>query len=159
MVCETQARRNVLHPVARVGLVVCALGLMGASRPPSPRELGRQLFSGELSLNGRMVGHSQVLPQQALRCTNCHQGETLPSPPPLEADSTTQDFGPKLNASTLAHPRARRGGPASLYDAKSFCRLLRDGIDPAHVMIPQTMPRYVFNDAECEALWTFLVSL
>jgi hypothetical protein len=33
---------------------------------------------------------------------------------------------------------------------------MREGIDPAWVVIPQTMPRYAFTDQECGALWAFL---
>ena len=55
-------------------------------------------------------------------------------------------------------PRSRRGGPPSAYDAASLCELLREGIDPAWVMVRQEMPRYAATDAQCIALWAFLVS-
>jgi hypothetical protein len=29
-------------------------------------------------------------------------------------------------------------------------------LDPAQVMIPQTMPRYAIDSADCAALWAYL---
>ncbi len=151
----------------RLGLLGVSFALLGAARPPTVQEHGRQLFQGEANLVGRMVGHTHALPPQAVRCMNCHQTQDPPSTasssssaqiPSSSAAFNTQDFGPKLNPDTLTQTLPRRGGPASSYDLKAFCRLLREGIDPAHVMIPQTMPRYVLTDAECEALWTFLIT-
>ena len=49
-----------------------------------------------------------------------------------------------------------RGGPPSGYDRGTLCRLLREGIDPAHVMVTRTMPRFDLDDAACAALWTHL---
>jgi hypothetical protein len=124
--------------------------LLGAEAPISNLERGRELFAGELPLTARMVGHSDPLPQDAVRCRNCHSKQ-----PALVADAA-QDFAPQLNARSLLTPLPRRGGPPSKYDLKALCRVLRDGIDPAHVMIQQAMPRYTMSDGECEALWTYL---
>jgi hypothetical protein len=131
---------------------VALLGSIGAAPAPSALELGSRLYRGEAALTARMTGHTETLPLEAVRCTNCHRRE---SQPPVEP--ATENFGPPLGGG-LARPTARRGGPPSRYDAKALCRLLRDGIDPAYVMIPQTMPRYTMNDRECEALWAFLTA-
>ena len=141
-----------------LSVVFLASFALGAARPPPPIEHGRQLFTGEQALVARMVGHSQTLPPEAVRCSNCHQHPTLLSSTAPLADDNTRAFGPKLEPRSLTQLLPRRGGPPSRYDAKSLCRLLREGIDPAHVMIPQTMPRYSFTDIECEALWTFLTA-
>ena len=123
--------------------------LIGAEGPMSSLERGRALFHAELPLTARMVGHSDMLPQDAVRCRNCHSKQ------PGTGDAA-QDFAPLLNAHTLRSALARRGGPPSRYDARALCQVLREGIDPAHVMIQQAMPRYSVSDAECEALWTYL---
>jgi hypothetical protein len=138
---------------SRLMALLLSLVAMAAAARPDLLEQGQKLFTGKVALVGRMVGHTQALPLEAVRCTNCHQREAdRPLPP------STQDFGPKLGPAGLTRALPRRGGPASAYDAGSFCRLLRDGIDPAHVMIPQTMPRYTMSDGECEALWLYLTT-
>ncbi|HEU4404285.1 MAG TPA: hypothetical protein VFS43_03200 [Polyangiaceae bacterium] len=134
---------------------VAALSLLllsGAAARPGPAARGQKLFLGATPIEAKMVGHAQALPPDAVRCTNCHQREAEPPREGIEA------FAPKLGPLALTRPVARRGGPPSRYDARSFCRLLRDGVDPAHVMIPQTMPRYAASDADCEALWAYLVT-
>ena len=118
---------------------------------------GRQLFRGEASLlgdlRGQLAGHGEDLPAMATRCTNCHAfGERLDAP------SKSLEYAPRLNRHGLTQPLPRRGGPPSAYDAASLCKLLREGIDPAWVMVSQAMPRYAATDAQCVALWTFLVS-
>ena len=118
---------------------------------------GRQLFHGEAStlgsVSGRLAGHTDDLPAMATRCANCHSAGGGPDVP-----STAPEFAPRLNREGLTQPLPRRGGPPSVYDATSLCKLLREGIDPAWVMIRQEMPRYAATDAQCTALWTFLVS-
>ena len=142
----------------------CALTLVGARACTSERareqETGRQLFAGERPLTATMAGHSAPLPQDAVRCTNCHRRETgaVARPAAESALDETQDFGPGLGAGSLTRGVARRGGPPSVYDGGSFCRVLREGIDPAHVVIAQTMPRYTMTPAECESVWIFLTA-
>ena len=118
---------------------------------------GRQLFHGEAStlgaMPGRLAGHGDDLPALATRCSNCHTSGAGADTP-----SKTLEFAPRLNRQGLTQPLSRRGGPPSAYDAVSLCKLLREGIDPAWVMVRQEMPRYAATDAQCLALWTFLVS-
>jgi hypothetical protein len=147
----------------------CALTLVGAMDCTSERardeerqarERGGQLFAGERPLTATMAGHTAPLPQDAVRCTNCHRREAdavVRSAADAALD-VTQDFGPGLGASALTRAVARRGGPPSVYDGAAFCRVLREGIDPAHVVIAQTMPRYTMTPAECESLWIFLTA-
>ncbi len=136
--------------------------LLGAARPPSMIERGEQLFRGELTLTARMAAHSDTLPQQAARCINCHRQESAAvdstGPATDSAAPATDKFGPALGRLTLTKSIARRGGPPSIYGRATFCKLLRDGVDPAYVMILQTMPRYTLTDQECEVLWLFLTA-
>lgn len=101
-------------------------------------------------LRGRLNGHTIDLPAAATRCINCHAG--VATTDALGAAA----FATPLHAGTLLHAMSRRGGPPSTYDAASLCRVLRDGIDPAFVIVDQAMPRYPASDAQCAALWTWL---
>jgi hypothetical protein len=67
-------------------------------------------------------------------------------------------YGSALSARALLESRPRRGGPPSRYDLAAFCRVLAVGIDPAHVIIAQTMPRYRLSAEECDSLWSFVTS-
>ncbi len=129
-----------------------ALLLLGAAGRPDRAARGRALFHGEAPLTAQMAGHTQSLPPETVRCANCHQLEAESSP------ESGETFGPTLGPRSLARPLARRGGPPSRYDARGFCRLLREGVDPAHVVIAQTMPHYALSDTDCEALWAYLVT-
>jgi mono/diheme cytochrome c family protein len=116
---------------------------------------GQQLFVGEAPLAARIVGQDFALPTQASRCVNCH-GATAATPG--ASGAATQPAAPALSAATLGDAVRRRGGPPSRYDAAALCVLLRSGVDPAHVMIQRTMPRYEISDADCRALWRHLTA-
>ncbi len=125
------------------------------AQTPANAARGRQLFDGEAPVAARIVGQDFVLPTEASRCVNCH------GPQRAAAASSvlgTQRIGPALTASTLTEATRRRGGPPSRYDATSLCTLLRSGVDPAHVIILRTMPRYEINDADCQSLWLHLTA-
>lgn len=134
----------------RTALLLSLPLLLAATGEAAPELRGKQLFHGEQPVEARMVGHTEALPAAAYRCANCHSSSSMPP----RADP---DFAPLLGKHTLTARVGRRGGPPSAYDVKSFCRLVRDGIDPAHVMISQAMPRYRLGDRECEALWAYLM--
>lgn len=137
--------RWVLAVVATIALIVGAIHLL---RSGSLLADGSDLFEGRKPLAGKLVGHSESLPAQALRCANCHsRGQGAP------ADT---GYGPALSARHLTQALARRGGPPSTYDEAGFCRLLRTGIDPAWIQLPAGMPRYELSDAQCAALWSFV---
>lgn len=108
------------------------------------RAEGAAMYEGRQPLVARVSGHEQPLPALAARCVNCHEG--------------AQAIGPALNERTLARLLPRRGGPPSRYDAAALCRLLREGIDPASVLVPRAMPRYEVDGRACEALWSHLQS-
>ena len=118
------------------------------------RDAGAELFDGRRAVAARIGGHDDGLPAQATRCANCH----LTGAPPVAAASAPSNFGPVLSAATLTQARPRRGGPPSRYDAAALCRLLRDGTDPAWVLLPRAMPRYDITDEQCRALWAHLVA-
>jgi hypothetical protein len=67
-------------------------------------------------------------------------------------------LGPALSAQTLQTATSRRGGPASLYNQATFCRVLQDGIDPAWVQLKRAMPRYRLSESECRGLWIYLTA-
>lgn len=134
----------------RLPLLLSLPLLLANTAPESSGERGRRLFAGEQAVEARMVGHTDPLPAEAYRCVNCHSSSSTPP-------RTDLDFAPVLSKLTLTTRIARRGGPPSAYEPTSFCRLVRDGVDPAHVMISQAMPRYRLSDRECEALWTYLM--
>jgi hypothetical protein len=161
---RVRSRSSVLALIAGYALTLAGAMACTSERARGghreERERGGQIFAGERPLTATMAGHIAALPQDAVRCTNCHRRETAAVVRPA-ADSAldvTQDFGPGLGARGLTTAVARRGGPPSVYDGASFCRVLREGIDPAHVVIAQTMPRYTMSPAECESLWIFLTA-
>jgi hypothetical protein len=133
---------------------LCVGGLITACGS-SEAERGRRLFAGDLPLHASIAGHDLVLPVQASRCTNCH---TIESPTAIAAPaaSSNQTLGGTLSAAVLSEPIRRRGAPPSTFDEKTLCRLLRTGVDPAHIIIPRSMPRYQISDADCHALWVYL---
>lgn len=138
-----QARRHgrwLVVAFALAGLSACSLGPQ-----EQLRQLGQRWFNGSMPLQARMVGHSQDLPAQAAACINCH-GAGAPS----------ERFAVALDRAWLTRAQTRRGGPLSRYDAQGFCRVLREGIDPAWVVVNQTMPRYQLTDLQCQALWMHL---
>jgi hypothetical protein len=141
-----------MKPVLLLSTLVLAAGSLGGAAGDSVTRRGIDLFSGVLPLQGTIVGHSSALPPSAARCINCH---AIGSAAPASAASAAS-FGPLLTPHGLTGAVARRGGPPSRYDAPAFCRLLRQGVDPAWVIVPRSMPRYVLTDADCHALWAHL---
>jgi hypothetical protein len=138
-----------MKPAALLSTLLLVLASPGGSAGESVTLRGFALFSGAAPLQGTIVGHSSVLPPAAARCINCHAiGTAVPA--------SAASFGPLLTPQGLTGAVARRGGPPSRYDAPAFCRLLRQGVDPAWVIVPRSMPRYALSDADCHALWTHL---
>jgi hypothetical protein len=129
------------------------------------REAGSALFHGEASLAGRLVGHTEPLPAIASRCSNCHEsrirspagGPSATAATPASG-SVAGSYAVPLTRAWLTVSRPRRGGPPSAYDSAALCTVLRSGVDPVHVMISATMPRYEASDEHCELLWTYLTS-
>ncbi len=121
----------------------------GPSMPQDEFRLGRDLFEGRIELQGRIRTHVADLPPEVVRCGNCHAVANGPDVP--------RSLAPRLTHDLLIARRSRRGGPASNYDRNSFCTLLREGFDPAGVLISLEMPRYTLDDTNCAALWRYLI--
>jgi hypothetical protein len=158
--------------LAARALLAVVLPAAAAHANPALQQ-GRALFTGAEALTARSGGpHGTDLPPAASRCINCHSAPGLrppsvaagpsPRPSPASAAGAPQPaavaFGPALSAAALLQPQTRRGGPPSRYDAQALCRLLREGQDPAGVLLSAAMPRYTLSDAQCRALWTLLTS-
>lgn len=142
-------------------LVMCAQAYAGSAAPTAPKasaadvedglqRRGGQLFRGDPPLPGRITGHALALPANAARCMNCHGVDATPT------GSTSIAFGPALTHGWLTAAVSRRKGPPSRYDASAFCKVVRTGVDPAFIVVAQTMPRYEVDDRDCRALWAYL---
>lgn len=110
---------------------------------------GKAIFRGKKALKGRIRGHDEFLPPEAVRCINCHDTADRGKPGRVSA--------PHLDRALLLEPRQRRGGPPSRYDTASFCKLLRTGVDPATILIAREMPIYELDQRQCDSLWSFLI--
>jgi len=138
-------------PLAAACLVAGVVGplVAGATGPMDVRAQGGALFRGELPLKGRIATHTSDLPTAVIRCANCH---------PVDGGGTIRgSLAPRLDGRSLTELASRRGGPPARYDAASFCRLLRTGIDPNRIVNNMEMPRYDLSEPQCEALWAFLI--
>jgi hypothetical protein len=116
------------------------------------RERGQAIFRGEVVVAGTLEGHDMPLPALATRCANCHEARNTPP------GARSGPYAAPLNRDWLSTPRSRRGGPASLYQSRDLCAVLRTGIDPAHIIVPTIMPRYEISEMQCADLWAFLQS-
>ena len=109
---------------------------------------GERIFIGIETAKGRIEGHAELLPVSASRCVNCHAASSR--------ISAAGQFAPALDRSWLLDLHPRRGAPASVYEAGTFCDAIRTGIDPQHIVMKFSMPRFALNDAQCAALWFYL---
>lgn len=133
------------------GTIITAGAMLAAMAVAAPvlsawsaRTQGEDLYLGRRALQARIAGHPDALPAMTTRCVNCHDG----------APST----GGALTSATLTLAQHRRGGPLSIYDQAALCRVLRQGVDPALVVVDRGMPRFDIDDADCGALWAYLSS-
>ncbi|WP_053571967.1 hypothetical protein [Caballeronia cordobensis] len=142
------ARRR--HCATRAAAIVLALVAMTplarAAAACAPSDLGCAIFNGQHPMAAHLRDDDRPLPAWTTRCVNCHVGT-----------SKEQAFAPPLTRDSLLGVTSRRGGPISSYDETAFCRAVREGIDPASVLLRKSMPRYRIADAECVALWRFVV--
>lgn len=133
--------------------MLCVLiGCVGAHAQTADIRRGERVYLGEADVSGHMVGHTTNLPRMALKCVNCHAKDAS-----VQKDKT--GFAPPLSGAHLLHEKSRRGGPPSKYDLPGFCKLLREGIDPAFVVIDNAMPRYKLSLVDCESLWLYVKQL
>lgn len=141
-------RRSALLLAAAL---VTALAYGALSRGPGARAAqGARLFDGREALDATLANHAAALPLGSVRCSQCHAG------PGRNAPGRAASFGPLLDRASLRDALPRRGGPPVAYELATFCRALRTGVDPSHVVLPRSMPRFAIDDARCEALWTYL---
>ncbi|WP_213955021.1 MULTISPECIES: hypothetical protein [unclassified Variovorax] len=146
-------KRGLILPVVVLAMIAVASGLSSGADAPLPSGVataGRSAFVGEKPLVARLPGHTFDLPAEAVRCINCHA--------PSTGTTGQTAFAPLLTSRYLNELRSRRGGPGSRYDPASFCRLLREGLDPAGVMVNTAMPRYDISPQGCDDLWAHLSS-
>lgn len=119
----------------------------GAQTACGPDDAGCAIFNGQHPMAAHLRDDDRPLPAWTTRCVNCHV-----------ATPKSAAFAPPLTHDTLLAAASRRGGPISHYDEAAFCRAVRDGIDPAGVLLRKSMPRYRVSDAECAALWRFVMN-
>jgi hypothetical protein len=114
---------------------------------------GNALYHGKEALTGKIRGHDELLPAEAVRCVNCHEA--------VSSDRLGGGLGrsaaPHLDRALLLEARPRRGGPPSHYDQAAFCKLLNTGVDPASIVIAREMPAYELEPGQCAGLWSFLI--
>lgn len=146
------------HRLARAKAwpLVGVLAALASGCGERPADIGRQIFEGQTALIARISGHDNPLPVHASRCVNCHEIQASAAPQPPASAALAGSLKVALSATSLSVKRPRRGGPPSRFDEISLCRLLRTGLDPASVLIPQTMPRYDVDAVQCKALWAYL---
>lgn len=150
-------RANEARSGAGVRLLRPSLLLLGAAvaakaSSADASERAAAIFAEGRHVQATLRGDDQALPADTMRCRNCHEGAGHRLPDARRA----AEAGPPLTAATLVVPRSRRGGPPSRYDQGSFCRLLRQGIDPADIVVRRTMPIYRIEPSDCAALWRLL---
>lgn len=139
-------RRTVVR--AAIGLAFSAVvHLAGAESACEPMDVGCRIFAGQQPVVAHLRDDPRALPAATARCIQCH---------------TPQDgapaFAPPLSSGYLLGAMRRRGGPPSGYDQAAFCRALRDGVDPAGVLLRKAMPNFQVSDDECAALWRFVTA-
>jgi hypothetical protein len=133
---------------AAIGLaLVTTARLANAAQPCEPADLGCSIFSGQHAIPAHLRDDDRPLPAWTTRCINCHT-RTEPA----------AAFAPSLTPGYLLGATSRRGGPPSRYNAVAFCRALKDGVDPAGVVLRKSMPHYQISDIECAALWRFVTN-
>jgi hypothetical protein len=131
--------------------LVAALAYGAWSRGAGGRAAqGARLFDGREALEATLADHAVALPSGSVRCSQCHTG------PGGNPSGGAPSPGPRLDRASLRDTLPRRGGPPVAYELATFCRTLRTGIDPSHVVLPRSMPRFAIDDVRCEALWTYL---
>ncbi|MGJ7485764.1 hypothetical protein ACSFA2_10910 [Variovorax sp. LT2P21] len=147
-----RATRTAIAVIVMALLLALATTVWVARNVTATEARGARLFDGREPLTATLSGHATPLPARTARCSQCHAGPVTP----LAANGWPALPGPPLDSQHLRAALSRRGGPPVAYDLSTFCRTLREGIDPAHVMLPRTMPRFDIDDTRCEALWTHL---
>lgn len=146
---------SLLIGLVRLGAAALVCGLptipqaVSADRPISR---GEALFRGREALRGTIRDHQADLPPAVMTCSNCHLAHRDQRP----RTSSAEAAAPRIERSLLVESHERRGGPPSSYDQRTFCTLLRTGIDPAYILVAREMPVYRLTNDDCESLWRYL---
>jgi ABC-type branched-subunit amino acid transport system substrate-binding protein len=147
-----------MRRVAALAWTALLLPLASSGQPLSPvEEVGRRLYHDGVNgagtpITARVAGSSTPLRGQAMACGNCHgedgrgRAESGVEPGDVTWSELTKPYG-------HAHANGRRHGP---YDARSFRRAMRDGLDPAGNRLEPAMPLYALGDGDLDALLAYL---
>jgi ABC-type branched-subunit amino acid transport system substrate-binding protein len=133
------AQGQALSPVEQIGKRIYHEGIDRAGRP----------------IAGKVAGSATPLKGKAMSCGNCH-GEDGRGRPESGVDPGDVTWIDLTKPYGHAHANNRRHGP---YDARSFRRAMRDGIDPAGNVLEPAMPRYDLDDTDLDALVAYLKRL
>lgn len=140
-------------------LAACTLAAMAGSGYADDVSAGRVIYTTGEPVSGRAVrarvAGGDALPASLLPCVNCHRhdGRGVAEGGVTPSQITWLDLT-KPYLSKAANGRRR---PA--YDARSFERAVREGIDPAGNRLSAAMPRYEFSAAEFRGLIAYLDTL
>lgn len=140
-------------------LAACTLAGMAGSGYADDVTAGRVIYTTGEAVSGRAVrarvAGGDALPASLLPCVNCHghDGRGVAEGGVTPSQITWLDLT-KPYLSKAANGRRR---PA--YDARSFGRAVRAGIDPAGNRLSAAMPRYEFSAAEFRDLIAYLRTL
>lgn len=131
----------------RLAWLLATASLWVQAQAATDVDRGRRIFQGEAPVTAHMRGETRPLPAAAVRCINCHA-----------AAAGAEPLGPRLTSDSLLTLTARRGGPPTAYDRDGFCHALASSIDQGGVLLAKAMPQYQLADADCTALWSFLLT-
>ncbi|WP_354677156.1 hypothetical protein [Cupriavidus plantarum] len=131
----------------RLAWLMAAASLWVQAEAAVDAEQGRRIFTGDAPVAAHNRGATPALPAAAVGCINCH----MPS-------RGAEPLGPRLTADYLLTLTPRRGGPPTAYDRNGFCQALSSSVDVGGVLLAKAMPQYQLTDADCTALWSFLLT-
>jgi len=138
---------RVSAQVRRLAWLLATASLWVQAQAAAGAAQGQKIFQGEVPVAAHLRGETRLLPVAAVRCINCHA-----------APRGAEPLGPRLTADFLLTLTSRRGGPPTAYDRNGFCNALATSVDVGGVLLAKAMPQYQLADADCTALWSFLLT-
>lgn len=129
-------------------LSLAAFAAFAADKPTR----GEQLYRGQIPLAAKLEASEDELAPAATRCMNCHG-------PDGHGIAEAGAKGTNITGAALITRQPRRNGPATAYSLATFRIALRNGHDPANIILARAMPRYTISDVDTLALWQFLLKL
>jgi mono/diheme cytochrome c family protein len=117
-------------------------------------ELGRRIYTTGVDEDGRVIRRSAIMMFGRAACAQCHGADARGR----KISSMMGSFeAPDIRWSTLSRPMQEENGALEpAYDAATFGKALREGIDSAGDTLEAPMPRWDLTDAQVEALIAFL---